>query len=114
MKSFKTMLAGAVLSALAVCSLAADAAALADRHVARGLKCDMCHVSQPMKTVKQDQCLKCHGGSYEALAKRTDDKDINPHDSHIETPECTQCHSGHGKPRLLCDECHEFTGMKVP
>ena len=49
------MLAGAVLSALAVCSLAADAAALADRHVARGLKCDMCHVSQPMKTVKQDQ-----------------------------------------------------------
>ena len=109
----KTKISLMLAAALWFATSVSSAAPLAQRHVERGVKCEMCHATQPPKTVKQDQCLKCHS-SYEALAKRTDKKDINPHDSHIESPECTQCHSGHGKPRLLCDECHEFSDMRVP
>lgn len=58
-------------------------------------------------------CLKCHV-SYEKLAARTDKNDINPHDSHLENLDCGACHHGHKKPVLACDECHEFTNIKVP
>ncbi len=77
---------------------------LADRHVERGLK---------PKAVNTDGCLKCHV-SYEKLAARTDKNDINPHDSHLENLDCGACHHGHKKPVLACDECHEFTNIKVP
>ena len=40
--------------------------------------------------------------------------DINPHDSHLENLDCGACHHGHKKPVLACDECHEFTNIKVP
>ena len=86
---------------------------LADRHVARGLKCESCHTTMPPKAVNTDGCLKCHV-SYEKLAARTDKNDINPHDSHLENLDCGACHHGHKKPGLACDECHEFTNIKVP
>lgn len=86
---------------------------LADRHVSRSLTCESCHAVMPPKAVPTDQCLKCHV-SYEALAKRTDKKDINPHDTHIEKPACSDCHQGHKKPVLVCDQCHEFAKIKVP
>ncbi len=86
---------------------------LADRHAARGVSCQACHTQMPPKAPGNDACAACHGG-YAQLAKRTDKKDINPHDSHVEDPSCNQCHSGHKKPRLLCDQCHEFTDIRVP
>ena len=76
---------------------------LADRHVERGLKCESCHTTMPPKAV-----------SYEKLAARTDKNDINPHDSHLENLDCGACHHGHKKLVLACDECHEFTNIKVP
>ena len=76
---------------------------LADRHVERGLKCESCHTTMPPKAVNTDGCLKCHV-SYEKLAARTDKNDINPHDSH----RCLLYTSD------ACDECHEFTHIKVP
>ena len=39
------------------------------------------------------------------VAAKTDKNDINPHDSHVE---------GHKKPQLLCDQCREFTKIRVP
>lgn len=86
---------------------------LADRHVERGLKCESCHTTMPPKAVNTDGCLKCHV-SYEKLAARTDKNDINPHASHLENLDCGACHHGHKKPVLACDECHEFTNIKVP
>lgn len=46
--------------------------------------------------------------------KKTDESDINPHATHMGEPECSECHSGHKQPRLVCDNCHEFTDIKVP
>lgn len=86
---------------------------LADRHIERGLKCESCHTTQPPKAVPTSQCQSCHGG-YDKLAKLTDKKDINPHDSHVENPACGDCHHGHRKPALLCDQCHQFDNIKVP
>lgn len=100
------------IGALAFTANAADQN-LADRHMARVQKCEACHTTMPPKSVPTEQCQSCHG-SYEKLAARTDKKDINPHDSHIENPACTNCHRGHKKPVLMCDECHEFRDMKVP
>ena len=58
---------------------AADKPMLADRHVARGVTCQNCHPGQkPTNEVDMSTCLKCHGGSYAALAKQTESDDINP------------------------------------
>ncbi len=111
-RSLTAVLAVAFLAFGSQCAFA-NGSMLADRHGARALKCEMCHKTQPPKIVKTEDCLACHG-SYEKLAERTDKNDINPHDSHVEDAACTDCHSGHKKPRLLCDQCHEFTNIKVP
>ncbi len=86
---------------------------LADRHAAGGVKCESCHKAGPKEAPKKEDCLACHGGSYKALAEKTDKGDINYHATHVGEPECTQCHQGHKPPRLLCDQCHEFQ-VKVP
>lgn len=102
-----------VLACLTLNVAAAENHYLADRHVARGVKCEGCHTSQPPKAVPSEQCISCHGG-YDKLAKRTDKKDINPHDSHVENPACGDCHHGHRPPAFLCDQCHQFDNIKVP
>jgi fumarate reductase flavoprotein subunit len=102
----------AVLAGFAAQGFAADKM-LADRHMERVGKCEACHATMPPKPIATNECLKCHQ-SYEAVAKRTESKDINPHDSHLENPACTSCHRGHKKPVLVCDECHEFRELKVP
>lgn len=88
---------------------------LADRHVQRGIKCEKCHAQGMKNLVTQQDCLICHGGSYEKLAEKTADSDINPHATHMGEVACTDCHQGHKAPRLVCDQCHEFKDMlKVP
>ena len=94
---------------------AADKPMLADRHVARGVTCQNCHPGQkPTNEVDMGNCLKCHGGSYAALAKQTESDDINPHDTHLGEAQCVTCHSGHKLPKLACDNCHEFPDIVVP
>ena len=94
---------------------AADKPMLADRHVARGVTCQNCHPGQkPTNEVDMSTCLKCHGGSYAALAKQTESDDINPHDTHLGEAQCVTCHSGHKLPKLSCDNCHEFPDIVVP
>ncbi len=104
-------------SAAIVCGLlftglvySADAPALADRHVQMGLKCDACHGSQtpaPGAKVGNDKCLACHQ-SYEALAQKTEKLDPNPHYTHLGNVRCSDCHAGHQKPQLMCNDCHQF------
>lgn len=92
----------------------AYAQGLADRYVARGLQCQSCHDTTPPKAdVKSAKC-ETGRGSMAKVAEKTADLDINPHDSHIEGAQCLECHQRHKKPQLLCDQCHEFRGMRVP
>ena len=113
MTSFKTSLllcAAALL--LPAAAFAADVH-LADRHTARGAACDKCHVAGTTKAPTAKECFACHG-DYKKLADRAAELDINPHDSHMGELECAECHQGHQQPKLVCDQCHEFRGMKVP
>ena len=112
-RTFATALLAGVFLASPV--LAADQHFLADRHVAKGVKCESCHNpgAASSKNVTPQNCLKCHGGSYEKLAEQTAGGDINYHNTHLGPIACTECHQGHKPPKLVCDQCHEFS-VKVP
>ena len=60
-------------------------------------------------------CLDCHGGTWEELAKLTDDLgDYNPHDSlHGTIENCNECHKGHAAQVDLCSECHDNGGQTM-
>ena len=111
----KTLLASSLCAAafaFATSTVAGDY--LADRHAQRGLQCAQCHVAEvPSKAPKMTQCLQCHGGSYEELAKATADKKPNPHYTHLGDKECAVCHKGHRASELVCNSCHKFK-MQVP
>lgn len=71
--------------------------------------CQSCH-SKPIKvsdseTHENQQCRSCHG-SYEELANEK--LQFDPHVSHLGDINCTSCHSGHSKPQLTCNNCHNF------
>lgn len=82
-RTFATALLAGVFLASPV--LAADQHFLADRHVAKGVKCESCHNpgAPSSKNVTPQNCLKCHGGSYEKLAEQTAGGDINYHNTHL-------------------------------
>lgn len=110
----KIKIAAALAAAAVSLSVAAaDQPMMAERHGQRGVTCQSCHEGGKPGPVSMTKCLTCHGGKYETLAKRTDKGDINPHDTHLGEAECAQCHSGHKRPQLVCDQCHEFK-MRVP
>ena len=99
----------AVVFSCAAASTAAAADFLADRHAAKSVACASCHGSAaPSADVPIERCLKCYGGSYAALAAKTDQGDINYHDTHIGEANCSECHHGHKPSELVCDQCHEF------
>ena len=104
------------LEALLVVAGAASAAdqMLAERHASRGVSCPACHATMPPKAdVKSEACETCHG-DLAKVATLTNKGDINPHASHVEEAKCLECHKGHKKPQLLCDQCHEFDNIRVP
>lgn len=85
----------------------------ADKHKEMGLECSTCHGEEaPTATVPGTVCLPCHE-SLEAVAARTKDFTVNPHENHItlsQDLECTQCHNGHKATEPMCLNCH--AGMK--
>lgn len=109
-----------ILAALAAyVSLGASAAQFgADRHVAKGVSCQMCHGQNMNMTDPEiptiDTCVKCHPTS--ALVEKTKNvKPQNPHTSphYQDKLDCTNCHLMHEEPVNFCDQCHQF-GFKVP
>ena len=86
MHPFLSALCTSLLLVTAVAN-AADNAMLAERHTKRGVACTSCHIKSPNDKPTMKQCLACHGGSYENLAKKTDESDINPHATHMGEPE---------------------------
>ena len=107
--------AAALAAALAAAPAAAADKFMADRHADRKVACNSCHV-KGMDPPAAGDCLKCHGGSYAALIKKTEDSDFNFHETHLGEPDCSECHSCHRKPKLVCDSCHEgdFADTHVP
>lgn len=109
MTSFRSFaLMGALLLAFGTAGAAEQP--LANRHMAHGVDCVSCHgtkTPQPGAVVDNKNCLTCHQ-SYEALAKRTEKLEPNPHFSHLGNVRCSDCHSGHQQPKLLCNDCHKF------
>ena len=113
MKKMMLMTLAAFSLAAAPAWAAPSAKTLADYHVAGGVKCESCHV-QKNRAPHKDECLKCHGGSYAALAKKTEKVNPNPHYNHFGDRDCSTCHKGHDKPVLTCEECHKFKTLKMP
>ena len=106
----KTLIAALAVSLAMGSAFAADKP-LADRHAGFGLECASCHKTTPVEgaVVKKDACKTCH--NYADLAKATAKMEPNPHRSHLGDVNCVECHSGHQKPRLMCNDCHRFSIM---
>ncbi len=92
--------------------LAAQASAAdfgADRHIARGLKCESCHGPNmdPKNPTYPDQeaCLKCH--NREDIASKTKQLNPNPHTA-PHNNDCTLCHLQHEPEENYCAQCHQF------
>lgn len=93
----------------------ANAASLADRHANYGAECTACHADKTPEEgtrVSNEKCLACHE-SYAKVAERTAKVSPNPHDTHLGNVRCTDCHSGHAQPKLMCNDCHKFD-LKTP
>lgn len=72
-------------------------------------KADM--AEEGMMYESDEQCLSCHGGSYEALASTTADYGLsNPHDSiHGGYNSCGNCHARDKEiTDNQCDNCHAW------
>ena len=104
-------------------------------HAALGQDCESCHTgdlkaevatlaghedgSEPELTssyyMDSQVCLDCHGGTWEELAKLTEDLgDYNPHDTlHGTIENCNECHKGHSEQVDLCSECHDNGGQEM-
>ena len=114
----KKFLAAAALSAAFAC-MASSAWAdpmLADRHVAKGVPCTVCHgpdKANPQEPTTQT-CTGCH--NVKALVAKTKNvKPVNPHVSphYQDSLDCTNCHLGHQPSENFCNQCHQFD-FKVP
>ena len=95
---------------------AADQKFGADRHVAMGLTCEVCHGPDKnnLKTPDINTCTQCHN-TKDLVEKTKNVKPTNPHVSphYQDQLECTNCHLMHSETENFCDQCHQF-GFKVP
>jgi fumarate reductase flavoprotein subunit len=104
---------GTAASAATAPAAASQVGALYQLHVVAGLNCAACHKETPPATpVSTATCLTCHG-SYDALAKKTENVAPNPHASHQGDLPCESCHHIRKASVDFCDQCHQW-GFKVP
>jgi fumarate reductase flavoprotein subunit len=59
----------------------------------------------PRRDFGNELCLKCHVSQLN-VAMQTDYLEFNPHASHEEDLECSDCHISHGKQLDKCGGCH--------
>ena len=76
------------------------------KHVAARVTCENCHgEAAPAKAAAMKACIGCHG-DFATVAALTKALPVNPHDSHMDDPECTDCHTQHKPPVVKCMSCH--------
>jgi len=108
-----TMMALFIISGSTSLGFAVEGKLLVDKHKAVGVECSSCHKEAPPKqAVPTVVCTGCHG-DYDAIAKRSEKVEPNPHDSHEGKLDCAVCHHSHKESELYCSRCHAF-GLKVP
>lgn len=80
----------------------------ADRHAAKGLKCESCHGPDAKNPAYPDEktCLQCH--NRDELAKKTEKLEINPHKA-PHNGDCTLCHMQHEPEVNYCAQCHKVS-----
>ena len=109
----KTLLAAGLAVMLAASqSVAADKFG-ADRHVARGVSCEVCHGKDMNNLAYPDEktCKHCH--PKESVVKKTDALKPNPHAA-PHNGDCTLCHMMHEPTENYCAQCHDFKFPSVP
>lgn len=88
----------------------ANAAGIAEKHVAKNLPCTVCHkTATGGQDVEFNQCLQCHNADQlkaagEKIKPRFDG--LNPHAPHFEDLSCMECHKGHAPQENFCAGCH--------
>lgn len=73
--------------------------------------------TEPGAYVSDEQCMSCHGGSYEAVAELTSDLgDWNPHNSmHGGYNSCVNCHEKDKEITFnYCENCHVYAPDEDP
>lgn len=85
----------------------------ADRHVARGVSCTVCHGSDIKNPEYPEEatCMKCH--SKASIADKTKSLTPNPHAA-PHNGDCTLCHMQHEPTVNYCNQCHKFDFGKIP
>ncbi len=85
----------------------------AERHVARGIQCTVCHGPDMKNPNYPDEktCLACH--NRDAVAAKTPGLTPNPHNAAPHNNDCTLCHMQHEPQVDYCAQCHKF-GYKMP
>lgn len=101
---------GAAIACMTTSAVAAGAM-LADRHVAKGINCQICHGPDKanMQEPTTETCTQCH--PVKPLVEKTAKvKPTNPHISpHYATDlDCSSCHAGHREGENFCNQCHQF------
>jgi len=82
---------------------------LADNHKASGIECEDCHgTAEPSSGVTTETCISCHE-NYQELG----DSYINPHNAHVASSGCDDCHHAHKPSEMICQGCHLFD-IQVP
>ncbi len=80
---------------------------LAGTHQSAGVSCNDCHQeSPPGNEVPTAVCLTCHGDYKDKTASSATD----PHNAHMEFPDCGNCHHAHRASENQCLSCHDFGG----
>lgn len=107
MMRFAAIAASLCLGLAALSSAATAADFGADRHVARGLKCETCHGPDMKNPNYPDEktCLACH--NRDDVAAKTKALETNPHKA-PHNGDCTLCHMQHEPEVNYCEQCHQF------
>ncbi|MDR0588019.1 MAG: cytochrome c3 family protein [Burkholderiales bacterium] len=102
-----------LFAALSMSVFAAPMTIPMGKHLEKGVTCAQCHKENPpAKAVPFEKCESCHGNN-DAMAKRTEKVEPNPHFNHLGDVTCTECHKNHSESVLICSNCHKFN-LKTP
>ncbi len=94
--------------------LSAQAATLAERHVAKGVSCEACHGTKTPAEgaeVSTEKCSSCHGTLKqisEKIHQKGKAQSPDPHMNHSIGLNCNECHRGHEASVNMCNRCHVF------
>ena len=108
MKRLAALIASSLVLGLMAANTVSAADFGADRHVARGLKCETCHGPDMKNPNYPDEstCLACH--NRDDVAAKTKALEPNPHKA-PHNGDCTLCHMQHEPEVNYCAQCHKVS-----